>query len=92
MNDISPHVSNIGRMVEDMENKLRQTLDTIYFSKTKASDSVQCAWKFKHSILLTFGAADLQDIANELRNVVSTGELRNRQKLQSQISGAVTRG
>lgn len=29
------HVGNIGRMVEDMEIKLRQTLHTIYFGKTK---------------------------------------------------------
>lgn len=31
----NPHVSNIGRMVEDMEMKLRTTLETIYFGKTK---------------------------------------------------------
>jgi len=31
----NPHVSNIGRMVEDMELKLRNTLETIYFGKTK---------------------------------------------------------
>lgn len=35
VNDLNPHVSNIGRMVEDMELKLRQTLETIYFGKTK---------------------------------------------------------
>jgi len=29
------HVGNIGKMVEDMEFKLRQTLETIYFGKTK---------------------------------------------------------
>jgi len=31
----NPHVANIGRMVEDMELKLRTTLNTIYFGKTK---------------------------------------------------------
>jgi len=31
----NPHVSNIGRMVEDMEIKLRVTLEQIYFGKTK---------------------------------------------------------
>jgi len=31
----TPHISNIGRMVEDMELKLRTTLQTIYFGKTK---------------------------------------------------------
>jgi len=35
VSDASPHVSNIGRMVEEMENKLRTTLDQIYFGKTK---------------------------------------------------------
>ncbi|UYV66377.1 CAPZB [Cordylochernes scorpioides] len=31
----SPHIANIGRMVEDMENKIRNTLNDIYFGKTK---------------------------------------------------------
>jgi len=33
--DQSPHITNIGRMVEDMENRLRSTIDVIYFGKTK---------------------------------------------------------
>jgi len=35
VNDVTPHTSNIGRMVEEMENKLRTTLEQIYFGKTK---------------------------------------------------------
>jgi len=35
VNDANPHVLNVGRMVEEMENKLRTTLETIYFGKTK---------------------------------------------------------
>lgn len=35
VNDVNPHIANIGRMVEDMENKIRNTLNEIYFSKTK---------------------------------------------------------
>lgn len=35
VNEINPHIANIGRMVEDMENKIRNTLNEIYFSKTK---------------------------------------------------------
>jgi len=35
VNDASPHVINIGKMVEDMEIKLRTTLEMIYFGKTK---------------------------------------------------------
>jgi len=35
VSDATPHVSNIGKMVEDMEIKLRTTLEQIYFGKTK---------------------------------------------------------
>jgi len=31
----SSHIVNIGKMVEDMENKMRTTLNDIYFGKTK---------------------------------------------------------
>jgi len=31
----NPHLINIGRMIEEMENRLRQTIETIYFGKTK---------------------------------------------------------
>lgn len=30
-----PHVANIGLMIEEMENKMRSTLNEIYFGKTK---------------------------------------------------------
>ena len=30
-----PHMCNIGLMVEEMENKMRSTLNEIYFGKTK---------------------------------------------------------
>lgn len=33
--DQNPHVANIGKMIEDMELKLRNSLDQIYFGKTK---------------------------------------------------------
>jgi capping protein beta len=35
LNDNSPHIANIGHMIEDMENQMRSTLDAIYFGKTK---------------------------------------------------------
>jgi len=31
----NPHIVNIGKMIEDMENKIRNTLNEIYFGKTK---------------------------------------------------------
>jgi len=33
--DQNPHVTNIGKMVESMENKLRSSINLIYFGKTK---------------------------------------------------------
>jgi len=30
----TPHIANIGKLVEDMENKIRNTLNDIYFGKT----------------------------------------------------------
>jgi len=33
--DHRPHLVNIGELIEEMENKLRHTLDQIYFSKTR---------------------------------------------------------
>ena len=35
ISEFSQHIINIGKMVEDMENKIRQTLNAIYFGKTK---------------------------------------------------------
>lgn len=32
----STHIANIGRLVEEMENQIRQSLNTIYFDKTKS--------------------------------------------------------
>lgn len=34
VSESSPHIANIGRMVEDLENKIRNTLNEIYFGKT----------------------------------------------------------
>ena len=34
VSDANPHIANIGSLVEDMENKIRHTLNEIYFGKT----------------------------------------------------------
>jgi len=60
VNDANPHVSNIGRMVEDMEIRLRTTLEQIYFGKTK-------------------------DIVFELRSIMGTSVLKQRDELTKQI-------
>jgi len=35
LNEANSHIANIGRLVEEMENKMRNTLNEIYFGKTK---------------------------------------------------------
>lgn len=35
VSEASPHIANIGKMVEEMENKIRNTLYEIYFGKTR---------------------------------------------------------
>ena len=35
LSESSPHISNIGKLVEEMENKMRNTLNEIYFGKTR---------------------------------------------------------
>lgn len=63
--EASPHIANIGRMVEDMENKIRNTLNEIYFGKTKdivnGLRSVQPLAEQKQQVALR------QDLADALR-------------------------
>jgi len=35
VNELNTHIVNIGRMIEEMELKVRQTIEIIYFGKTK---------------------------------------------------------
>lgn len=35
VNDSGSHVVNMGRMVEDLENKIRNQLQEVYFGKTR---------------------------------------------------------
>jgi len=35
VSEASPHIANIGKMVEEMENKIRNTMEEIYFGKTR---------------------------------------------------------
>jgi capping protein beta len=35
VDDPSAHIANVGRMVEDMEQKMRNSLQEVYFGKTK---------------------------------------------------------
>lgn len=35
VNDQNPHLANIGKMIEDQENKMRATLNEVYFGKAR---------------------------------------------------------
>jgi len=65
--DYGAHVPNIGRLVEDMETKLRNTIETIYFGKTK--DIVN------GELRLLAGAAQLRARQNMAKQV--TGSMRH---------------
>lgn len=58
------HIANMGRMIENMEIKLRTTIETIYFGKTK-------------------------DIANDLRNLMSSAALKARDAAYKSIAGNI---
>lgn len=66
MNDNNPHISNIGRMVEDMEMKLRNSLETIYFGKTK--DIVNELRNASGASLMHQQAAIASSISSSLRS------------------------
>lgn len=66
--DGSSHIANIGRLIEEMENKMRNTLNEIYFGKTK--DIV-------NDLRSMFALSDVnkqQQIANELRAKLGTNQ------------------
>ncbi|XP_066994722.1 F-actin-capping protein subunit beta [Anabrus simplex] len=72
VSEASPHIANIGRMVEDMENKIRNTLNEIYFGKTKdivnGLRSVQPLAEQKQQVALR------QDLAAALQRRQAKGE------------------
>jgi capping protein beta len=40
VNDASPHLANIGRMIEDMEGEMRANLNELYILKTREVNAV----------------------------------------------------
>jgi len=65
----SPHIANIGRLVEDMENKIRNTLNDIYFGKTK--DIV-------NGLRSSVSASEQKQRANLSKDLASALESRNK--------------
>jgi len=69
VSESSPHIANIGRLVEDMENKIRNTLNDIYFGKTK--DIV-------NGLRSTVSANEQKQRANLSKDLASALEGRNK--------------
>merc|ERR1719384_2306515 len=65
VSEASPHIANIGRLVEDMENKIRNTLNEIYFGKTK--DIVNGL----RSVQPLAEANKMEDMENKIRNTLN---------------------
>lgn len=66
INEANSHIVNIGKMVEDLENKMRSTLNDIYFGKTR-----EIANTLRLSVPLSelSGRADLRtDLEAALKN------------------------
>lgn len=61
----SSHIVNMGRLVEDMENKIRHTLNEIYFGKTK--DIVNGLRSIQPLADLKQKQAFTEDLANALQ-------------------------
>jgi len=67
----SSHIVNMGRLVEDMENKIRHTLNEIYFGKTK--DIVNGL----RSIQPIPETKQQQLVMNEMANVLQKRQVKN---------------
>lgn len=65
VSEASPHIANIGRLIEDMENKIRMTLNEIYFGKTR--DIVNGL----RSVQPLAEAKKTKDLQEELRKTLS---------------------
>lgn len=61
----SPHIVNIGKMVEELENQIRNTLNEIYFGKTK--DIVHSL----RSLDSLENAANQKAMMSEIKNVLN---------------------
>merc|ERR1712079_757639 len=71
VSEASPHIANIGRLVEDIENKIRNTLNEIYFGKTK--DIVNGL----RSVVPLKDANSAKDLQKELLQTISQRENKN---------------
>jgi hypothetical protein len=50
--DTKSHIENIGKMVEDMENLLRNEIEEIYFKKTKEVSNITILQNYRFLIIV----------------------------------------
>jgi capping protein beta len=67
LSDSSPHIANIGTMIEELENRMRSSLNEIYFGKTKniVNDL--------RSVSAMSSQHAMQQVQNELANALKRG-------------------
>jgi len=74
VNESNPHLVNIGKLVEEMENKMRSTLNEIYFGKTQVIVNS----------LRSMQSQSEKDKQNQLQNEIARA-IHNRQDSQQKI-------
>lgn len=65
VSEASPHIANIGKLVEEMENKIRNNLNEIYFGKTR--DIVNGL----RSVVPLSESKQTQEFKEQLKNAIS---------------------
>ena len=82
---MSSHISNVGRFIEGMEIKMRNSLQDVYFSSSSPSFSLLLP-------LLESGAhsawlVETKDVVSSLRSTAGFAEGKKRNALQGELVG-----
>jgi capping protein (actin filament) muscle Z-line, beta len=82
VSETSPHIANIGRMIEDMENKIRNTLNEIYFGKTKDVVNGEAILRRLvpsrfHNFIISLGLRSVDVLADQKQKAAMKQDLAN---------------
>ena len=78
------HVPNVGRMVEEMEAKIRNLLQEVHPSSPRMTTILMC-----NRVQVYFGKT--RDIVSDLRSVEDLEHARRQQALQRELVGFIKR-
>ena len=84
----STHIVHIGKMVEEAENKMRESIDAIYFAKTREISDTLRSILSSHPPTLPPYMFTLSLIPLD---VVGQAEMDRRKKMSSQIGDAMAK-